>query len=79
MTGRAITDWTDRTEHWANQQAIKTARSASILYEIRDRLKNKNSAKADALWDGYWLVKEQRDKYRARVAEQTAPWFGEER
>src|SRR5688572_23533398 len=58
----------------ANENALQYARGAAILEKMYKR-QHYGSAKGDALWDGYWLVKEKRDYWRERVAEETAPWF----
>lgn len=66
-------DWTDRDAHFHNTEAIRASRSCDSLLAIRRRLTK--TAETDALWDGYWYVKEWRDKCRERVAKQVAPWF----
>lgn len=72
-TSRAWSGWQHRDDHFANQEALKNGQSAYLLMKMRDRLKD--PAKKDAMWDGYWYVKEQRDKWRERVSQQVAPWF----
>jgi hypothetical protein len=75
MSSRQWSDWTKREEHCVNQGALEMARDAEILVEMRKRYLDKDRAKSDALWNGYWYVKEKRDYYRKRVAEECAPWF----
>ena len=73
MTSRAWSDWTDRLVHSCNELAREYERDASILLKLRNRAKN--SATKDALWNGYWQLKERRDVSRQHIAESTAPWF----
>jgi hypothetical protein len=70
---REWSGWAQRREQSANQSALEYSRDADLLLEIRKRQKDR--AKLDALWNGYWHLKEQRDKFRARVADETSPWF----
>ena len=72
MKSRPHSDWTSRDAQWANQSALHAARSAALLLVAHDRAKGEYRT---ALWDGYWLVKNDRDELRARVAKETTPWF----
>ena len=72
---RAWSCWAQRLDQMANQEALTLTRSVDALVKMRQRVKNKDSVNAEALWNGYWYVKEKRDYYRGRVAEDAAPWF----
>lgn len=61
-------------DNFSNRQAIHYARGADELEKMYRRVRY-GSPKADALWDGWYFVKEKRDYWRERVAEEVAPWF----
>lgn len=73
MVSREWGRWIDRDAQSANQSALEYARDAEILLKVRNRAKNRLTQ--NALWNGYWQLKEKRDHFRMRVAKEVAPWF----